>query len=147
MRTICAVRCSLLRNEPPLVVEGTSIAAMLDLMDVAHVHPEARIGQVSVHSHIGQSCVQTDEGNGADEDVEPEGTEGAVGVKRPNDPVTVGVEEIDVSFEDGLAGVRCCPCRRPLGSLTGWREVRTSGAWGSALDEPSCDACTVQMPK
>ena len=79
--------------------------------------------------------MQTYEGNGADEDVEPEGTEGAVGVKRPNDPITVGVEEIDVSFEDGLVGVRCCPCRRPLGSLTGWREVRTSGAWGSALDD------------
>ena len=84
--------------------------------------------------------MQTDEGNGADEDVEPEGTEGAVGVKRPNDPVAVGIKEVDVSFEDSLAGVRCCPCRRPPGGLKGWREIRTSGAWRSALGESSGEA-------
>ncbi len=69
---------------------------MFGLVDVGGVDAEEWVGEVGGHGRVGEVEVDDDGCDGGEDPIEAEVVEADQRVERPDDAVTVGIEELEV---------------------------------------------------
>ena len=78
-------------------------------MYAPHPNSEERVGQPSRTRRVRERPVNDEHGENAKKEVEPYRIEAPEGVERPDDPVVVRVEEVDVLLQHRLVRVLVAP--------------------------------------